>query len=304
MPSMKNDQRTLPDSPSALKAYVLASRPKTWIASCSPVFIGTAFAPRIQWTVFFLTLLFSLLIQVGTNFANDYFDFINGADSKLRNGPKRATQEGWIAPRSMLLATGLIFGCALLIAMPLMWIAGLWSLFLAGACVAFGILYTGGPKPLGYLGLGELLVFVFFGPVAACGTAFLQTGFVSLPVFIASLAPGLLSCAILIANNLRDEKSDRAAGKRTLVVRYGKTFGNWEYALSLIAASLIPPLLVLFFNAPPLLLLASVILLPSFPLIRQAFSSRDLLELLPRTSLLLLLYTLLFYATLSIGNHP
>src|SRR5690606_30109986 len=106
------DQPISADSPSAPKAYFLASRPKTWIASCSPVFMGGALAHQIQWPIFLLTLLFSLLIQIGTNFANDYFDFINGADTQLRNGPKRATQAGWIAPHAMLRATLLAFGCA------------------------------------------------------------------------------------------------------------------------------------------------------------------------------------------------
>lgn len=305
MPSMKNEKLTLPASPNALKAYFLASRPKTWIASCSPVFIGTAFAAHIQWPIFLLTLLFSLLIQIGTNFANDYFDFINGADSKLRNGPKRATQEGWIAPQSMLMATLLIFGCALLIATPLMLIAGLWSLFLAASCVAFGILYTGGPKPLGYLGLGEFLVFIFFGPVATCGTTYLQTGSVTLPVFIASLAPGFLSCSILIANNLRDEKSDRAADKRTLIVRFGRLFGSWEYTLAIVLASVVPLILVFVYQAPFSLALASLILIAAIPLIKKAFRFRDPLELisvLQGSALLLFLYTAIFCATLLIGH--
>jgi len=213
-------------------------------------------APQLSVSIFLLTLLFSLSIQVGTNYANDYFDFVNGADTHLRNGPKRATQEGWVTPSSMLLATFLIFTFAILIAIPLMIIAGLWSLFLAAACVAFGILYTGGPKPLGYLGLGEALVFLFFGPIAACGAYFLQTGTVTLSTFIASLAPGFLSCSILIANNLRDEKSDRMANKRTLIVRFGRTFGSWEYTLTIVAAALIPTILVFFHEAPTHLLSA------------------------------------------------
>ncbi|HSX10634.1 MAG TPA: 1,4-dihydroxy-2-naphthoate octaprenyltransferase [Chlamydiales bacterium] len=301
MPSMKSDLQTSADSPSALKAFFLASRPKTWIAGSSPVFIGAALVARVQWEIFLLTLLFSLLIQIGTNYANDYFDFINGADSKLRNGPKRATQEGWIAPQTMLLATFTAFGCALLFAIPLMRIAGLWSLPLAGACVAFGIFYTGGPK-LGYLGLGELLVLLFFGPIATCGTVFLQIGTFDFPVFLASLAPGLLSCSILIANNLRDENGDRAAGKRTLVVRFGRSFGAAEYAASLILAALIPLILVAFFGAPLRLALASLIALPAIPLIKKAFSSTELISLLPKSALLLLLYTALFCITLFTGN--
>ncbi len=296
---MKSASPITPASPNALKAYFLASRPKTWIASLSPVCIGTAMAPHIHFSIFFLALLFSLLIQIGTNFANDYFDFINGADSKLRNGPKRATQEGWIAPQSMWMALLFVFGCALVIAIPLMTIAGLWSFFLALACVAFGILYTGGPKPLGYLGLGEGLVFIFFGPIATCGAYFLQTGMMGMPIFIASLAPGLLSCSILIANNLRDEKSDSAANKRTLVVRFGRTFGCWEYTFAIVIAAAIPWILVFFYDAVPYLLSASLIFFLALPSIRKVFRFRDPLELisvLQTSAFLLFLYTAIFCA--------
>lgn len=289
----------------SLRAFFLASRPTTWIASCSPVFIGTSLSHQKQGSIFLFTLLFSLFIQIGTNFANDYFDFIKGADSKLRNGPKRATQEGWVAPQAMLRAALLLFVLALLMAIPLMRIAGLWSFFLAIACVVFGIFYTGGPKPLGYLGFGELLVFAFFGPIATCGTTFLQTGGVGLSVFIASLAPGFLSCALLIANNLRDEKSDRAANKRTLVVQMGRLFGSWEYTIAIGLAALIPLILVFLFQAPCRLIVASLILPAAIPSIKKVFRFRDPLELisvLRRSAVLLLLYTVLFCITLCIGN--
>ncbi len=297
MPSMNKANPVSPAAPSAFKAYFLASRPKTWIASLSPVIIGTSMAAHIEVRVLVLTLLFSLLIQIGTNFANDYFDFINGADSHLRNGPKRATQEGWIQPASMLMATIVVFGLALIVAIPLMIIAGLWSFFLAAVCVGFGILYTGGPRPLGYLGLGEILVFVFFGPVACSGSYFLQMGSVSWPVFIASLAPGLLSCSILVANNLRDEKSDRAARKQTLIVRFGRLFGSLEYAGSILLAASIPVVLVLFFQFPIQNLFASLILPLAIPSILKVFRFRDPLELiavLQASAFLLLVYTFLF----------
>jgi len=297
MPLTKSANPITPASPSALKAYFLAARPKTWIASLSPVLIGASMAAYAKPLIFVLTLLFSLLIQVGTNYANDYFDFVNGADSHLRNGPKRAVQQGWIAPSAMLMATLAIFGAALLIAIPLMVIAGLWSLFLAALCIAFGVLYTGGPKPLGYLGLGELLVFTFFGPVAVCGTYFLQTGTLNGSVLLASLAPGFLSCSILIANNLRDEKSDRAANKKTLIVRFGRTFGSWEYTLAIAAAAAIPWLLVFFHQSPLSITAASLILPAAYPWIKKAFRFRDPLELisvLQGSSSLLFLFTVLF----------
>ncbi len=287
----------MPASPSVPKAFLVASRPKTWIASLSPVLIGTAMANHVNIPVFLLTLFFSLGIQIGTNYANDYFDFIKGADTHLRNGPKRATQEGWVKLSSMWRAALCAFTLSLLAAIPLMMIAGLWSLFMALACIAFGILYTGGPKPLGYAGLGELFVFIFFGPVALCGTYFLQTNEITASVLIASLAPGLLSCSLLIANNLRDEKSDRIASKRTLIVRFGRTFGAWEYTLSILMAAVIPVLLVFFYEAPFSLLSASLTAFAATPLIKKVFFFRDPLELisvLQNSAFLLILYTLIF----------
>ncbi|MES2274300.1 MAG: 1,4-dihydroxy-2-naphthoate polyprenyltransferase [Chlamydiota bacterium] len=287
---------------SLAKAYFLAARPKTWIASLSPVFIGTALGAqngKIDLLIFSLTLLFSFLIQVGTNFANDYFDFVKGTDSILRKGPKRATQEGWISPRSMLLASFIIFASAFVIATPLMFLAGLWSVAVATLCIVLGVLYTGGPRPLGYLGLGEVLVLVFFGCIPVCGAYFLQTHSLNWLVFTASLAPGLLSCSILIANNLRDEISDRAADKRTLIVRWGNRFGSWEYTLSIVFASLIPWILVLFQGAKMGVVCASAILPLSIPAVQKTFRFRDPLELIPvlqTSALLLFLYTALFCA--------
>ena len=179
--------------------------------------------------------------------------------------------------------------------------AGWWSFPPASLSILFGILYTGGPRPLGYVGLGELLVFVFFGPIATCGTYFLQTHSLCSSVFVASLAPGLLSCSVLIANNLRDENTDRVANKNTLIVRFGTHFGRWEYTLSIVGAALIPPLLVFLYQAPLTLLSASAILPLALPLIKKAFDFQDPVEiipLLPKSSLLLLLYTLLFCISL------
>lgn len=301
MPSSKSANPTSSASPSALKAYLLAARPRTWSASLCPVWIGAWIAPHVDWKLFGLTLGFSLFIQIGTNYANDYFDFQKGADTAERIGPKRAVQQGWISPASMLLAAVIAFGIAILLAIPLMLRAGLWSLPAAALCVLFGVLYTGGPKPLGYLGLGETLVFLFFGPVAVCGTYFLQTMTLDGATFIASLAPGLLSCSILIANNLRDEQTDRAAGKRTLAVRFGRYFGAWEYTGSLLAASLVPLALVYFYEFPLNLASASLLFFAAIPSIRRAFEFKTPLEAMPllqNSALLLLVYTILFCWTI------
>lgn len=294
---MKNASRISHAFPSVLEAYFLASRPKTWIASISPVLIGASLSPTINFFVLILTLLFSLFIQIGTNLANDYFDFIKGADSR-RNGPKRATQEGWIQAPAMLKASLITFSLGLVAAIPLMISVGLWSLFLALACITFGILYTGGPRPLGYSGYGEALVFPFFGPVATCGTFFLQTHTLEMPVFVASLAPGFLSCAILIANNLRDEKTDREANKWTLVARFGTTFGKIEYAAAVLAGSLVPLAFVFLFDKSPLFLMATLTLPLSLPTIRKVFYFKTAIELVPvlqSSVLLLFFYTFLFW---------
>lgn len=281
-------------SPSVPKAFFLAARPKTWIASISPVLIGTMLAPRIDGPIFALTLLFALLIQIGTNYANDAFDFLKGADTAERKGPARATQQGWISAPLMLRAAAAIFVSAIFAAIPLMNIAGLWSIFAVIVCVALGVFYTGGPKPLGYFGWGETLVFIFFGPVAVCGAYYLQTLSMTPFIFVASLAPGLLSCSLIVANNLRDFETDIKANKQTLIVRFGKTFGRWEYVSCILLAALVPITLIAFFGAPLKVAVATVIFPLSFPLLKRALTDTDFIPLLQGSGLLLWIYTLLF----------
>jgi 1,4-dihydroxy-2-naphthoate octaprenyltransferase len=243
-------------------------------------------AGPISVPLFLYSLLFSLLIQIGTNYANDYFDFLNGADQH-RVGPPRATTNGWLTPNQMKTAYMALFGAALLASIPLVAVCGTWALFFVFSSIAFGVLYTGGPKPLGYMGLGDLLVLIYFGPVAISGTYFVQQH--ALPPLLLTLAPGFLSCAILTANNLRDEKSDRAANKNTLVVRFGQTFGRWEYTFCIVLAAIIPAFYGIYL---PLLILPL-----SIPLLKTAFtfkSPQEAIPLLPKTALLLILFTVLF----------
>lgn len=303
MPSMKNGNLISPVSPSAPKnlaaAYFLAARPRTWISGIAPVCIGTSMVKQpIDYAVFGLALFFSLLIQIGTNYANDYFDFIKGADTPSRIGPARATASGWITPSDMKRATVFVFLSAVLVALPLMFRVGMWSLLIVCVCVLFGVLYTGGPKPLGYLGLGEILVLLFFGPVACLGSYFLQTHSLDVPPLIASLAPGFLSTGTLVANNLRDYEEDAKAGKKTLIVRFGRKFGGWEYGCCVVLAGFVP---LLLFSQSSWLSIAPMLILPlSIPLIRTGFlfeHPKELLSVLQRNSLLLLLYTVLFCLT-------
>ncbi len=230
-------------------------------------------------------MLFSLLIQIGTNYANDYFDFLNGADTH-RIGPARATTKGWLKPIEMRNAFIALFVAAFIVSLPLVAECGIWSLFFVLSSIAFGILYTGGPKPLGYMGFGDILVLIYFGPVAIAGTYYVQQ--LQIPPLLLTLAPGFLSCAILTANNLRDQKTDTVAGKNTLVVRFGQTFGRWEYGACILLASIIP----VFYG-----LYLSLLILPlSIPLLKLAFTFRspeEAIPLLPRTAFLLIVFTIL-----------
>jgi 1,4-dihydroxy-2-naphthoate octaprenyltransferase len=225
--------------PSRAKAWWLAIRPKTLPAAVGPVAVGTAVAALeggARWLPALAALLGAVWIQIGTNLANDYFDFIKGADTAERLGPARATQQGWVSPRAMAWATAAAFGVAALFGAYLVAVGGWPIVWIGVASIVSGVLYTGGPAPLGYLGLGDVFVFVFFGPVAVAGTTYVQTGGWSRTALLASVPLGLLSTAILVVNNLRDARTDVRAGKRTLVVRFGERFGRVEYA-SLVAGA-------------------------------------------------------------------
>ncbi len=189
-------------------------------------------------------LLGALLIQIGTNLSNDYFDFVKGADTEERLGPARATQAGWIRPEIILRSSLLVFAAAVIIGIFLV-LRGGWPIVLIGiASVICGILYTGGPYPLAYLGLGEVFVVIFFGPVATLGTYYVQALEFSKEVFIAGLAPGLISTALIAVNNLRDIPTDIKARKKTLAVRFGYRFARIEYTLCILGGLFIPLFLV------------------------------------------------------------
>jgi 1,4-dihydroxy-2-naphthoate octaprenyltransferase len=226
-----------------MKVWIEGARPKTLIASLSPVLIGTVIAFKsggLHWGIFLACVVFSLAVQIGTNFANDYIDFLKGADTKERKGPRRLVQAGLVSPEKMRTVTFVVFGVAAFIGLYLMWIGG-WQIGILSLMAIFlGYLYTGGPYPLGYLGLGDLFVLVFFGPVAVAGVTYMQTGVVSPVAILAGFPPGLLSTAILAINNLRDREQDQKVGKKTLPVRFGLSFGKWEFALCLTGAALIP----------------------------------------------------------------
>ena len=231
---------------SARSAWWLAVRPATLTASAAPVLVGTGAA----WAdnVFdagpaLAALIGASLLQVGANFANDVFDFERGADNVDRLGPQRATQQGWISAAQMKRAMWLAFAGALVTGVYLTSVAG-WPVMALGLLsIAAAYLYTGGPKPYGYLGLGDLSVFLFFGFGAVAGTYFVQAQSVSPLVLWASVPIGALATAILVVNNLRDIETDSRAGKLTLAVRLGERATRNYYLLLLATAYVVPPIL-------------------------------------------------------------
>ncbi|MCP4456033.1 MAG: 1,4-dihydroxy-2-naphthoate polyprenyltransferase [Planctomycetes bacterium] len=287
--------------PSASAAIWLQSaRPKTLPAAIAPVVIGTCMAYADgAWNVpvTLAILCAAVLIQVGTNFANDYFDFIKGTDRADRVGPTRATAAGLVRPAQMRNATVLIFGLAAVMGLYLTWIGG-WPIAVIGvASMASGVLYTAGPFALGYLGLGELFVLIFFGPVAVGGTFYLLTRVLTTTVLISGLAPGFLSCAVLVVNNYRDRHTDHVTGKKTLVVRFGRLFGRIEYAVTLLGGCLIPAVLVWMSPARAWSLMALLTGVPGLFLVQRLCTEPDpktMNQMLAQTGQLLVLYSLLF----------
>ena len=209
----------------SLQHWLLATRPRTLPAAVAPVVLASALAAysgHFRGDVLAATLAIALLLQVGTNLANDYFDFVKGADTEERIGPVRVTQSGLIAPRTVRNAMLFVFALSALPGLYAVSIGG-WPLLLLGALsIASGIAYTGGPYPLGYNGLGDLFVYLFFGLVAVVGTYFLHTGSVSPAAFVAGHIAGVFTTAIIVVNNLRDRHTDAKVGKNTLAVRWGE----------------------------------------------------------------------------------
>jgi 1,4-dihydroxy-2-naphthoate octaprenyltransferase len=236
-----------------LNAWLMATRPKTLTAAAVPVAVGTAAAARaghFEPLAALAALFGALFIQVGTNLTNDYYDFVKGADHEGRLGPQRVTQSGLIAPRVVLGAALLCFALAAVCGVHLIQVGG-WPILAVGVCsLACGYLYTGGPYPLAYHGLGDPFVFVFFGPVAVVGTYWVQAHTVDLVPVLASVPVGLLASALLVVNNLRDIPTDEKAGKRTLAVKLGDRFTRFQYAGLLVISFAWPVLVAVAAGSP------------------------------------------------------
>jgi 1,4-dihydroxy-2-naphthoate polyprenyltransferase len=228
--------------------WLRAARPQTLAAALVPVMTGAAIAFHDQlfrWDTTAVALFCAFTIQIGTNFANDYFDFIKGADTAERIGFERATSAGLISPQAMRNATVITMLIAFFAGLYLVWVGG-WVILLIGVLsLLFGVLYTGGPYPLGYNGLGDLFVFIFFGIIAVMGTYYVNALEWSSISFWSSLPVGALCVNILVVNNLRDVEQDRISGKRTLGVLLGETALKWEYLVMLLIAYAIPAYLYL-----------------------------------------------------------
>lgn len=277
-----------------------ACRPKTLIAGLSPVCIGGAIAYHhgfFNSITFFCTLMTGLFIQIGTNLANDYFDFKKGADTVERLGPTRLMQSGLISGKALCAGIFSTFLLASLFCIYLIQIGGLPITLLLLLAILLGIGYTAGPFSLAYLGLGDIFVTGFFGVVATMMTTYLLTGKIQADSAIAGLCPGFLSTALLTMNNLRDRLTDQKANKKTLPVRFGETFGKCEYCFLILAAHLVPLPLFFHYHYPIKILFTLTSLIPALPLIRQVVTVSTpvgYIELFPKTSLILLLFTLFF----------
>ena len=295
-------------TPARGQIWFAATRPRTLPAAVAPVLVGSALAWRdghFDGGAAALCLAFALLVQIGTNFANDYYDFVKGADTAARVGPRRAVAAGLVAPAAMKRAMWLVFAAAFLSGLGLIAWGGPWLIAVGFASILCGIAYTGGPFPLGYNGLGDVFVFVFFGLVAVGATYFVQVGRVSADVWLAAVPIGLLAANILVVNNYRDVETDAVAGKRTLVVRFGRGFARAQFVGSLGLALAAPAWLAL--STARWVCLLPLLLLPMarshVARLRDSKTPSELIALLGDTGKLLALYALLVSAGLVLAGR-
>lgn len=291
-----------PENTAPLAAWLLAFRPKTLPAAVAPVLVGCAVAwaeggfDLIAGTAAFAV---AILLQIGANLANDVADFRRGADTVHRLGPVRVTQSGLIPAQQVAAATAAVLAAASIPGLYLVWRGGPVLAVLGLLAILAAVTYTAGPKPFGYLGLGEFFVFLFFGPVAVAGTTYVMTHVVSPLAIVASIAMGCLVTAILVVNNLRDIDTDREAGKHTLAVRIGRGATRWEYVLLIAVAYAMPALMWLSGLAQPWPLLVWATAPLAIVLVRQIWTEtgRNLNRVLGGTARLCLWFAI----ALSVG---
>ncbi|HKJ82278.1 MAG TPA: 1,4-dihydroxy-2-naphthoate polyprenyltransferase [Ignavibacteriaceae bacterium] len=265
--------------PSKLQSWFLASRPKTLLASVVPVIVGSALAigeSKFILLYSVIALLCSTLIQTGTNYVNDLYDFLNGADNEDRKGPTRVLAAGYISVKEMKIGSVLIFLLAFLLGLYLVYVGGKIVLIIGVLSIIAGIAYTAGPFPLAYNGLGDIFVFLFFGIVGTAGTYYVQTQSFSLLSILASIPVGALITNILVVNNYRDIEEDRSANKHTLAVLLGKNFTRFQYIFLLLISFLTPLFLFVKFGFSYWIFLPYLTLPVAFNLVRMLFTLEGL----------------------------
>jgi len=289
-------------SPNVVRIWLMAARLRTLPVGLAPVLVGTALAgveDSFHPLRFVAAVLGALFIQVGANLSNDYSDARRGADTEDRLGPVRVTAGGLVPPRQVLIATYVTFGLAVLCGVYLIAVAG-WQLLLVGvASIVAGVLYTGGPRPYGYDGLGELFVFLFFGVVAVAGSYFVQTETLEWEAFALAVPVGLLASAVLVVNNYRDMDTDRRAGKKTLAVRLGRERTRVLYAAMVYGSYVLTPVTWVFGQLSPWVLLPLLTLPLAAPVVRVVRNRTDgptLNEALAKTGMLELVFCVLLSA--------
>ncbi len=289
-----------------IKNWLLAIRPKTLPAAAAPVITGSAVAisdGSFSFFIFCAVLSGAFLLQISVNLANDYFDFKHNIDTHKRLGPKRVTQSGLIAPSSVRNAMITTLVLSLLVGVYLVTKGGLPIVIIVILSLVSALAYSGGPYPIASNGLGELFVFIFFGPVAVCGTYYLLTDTLTFKAFLTSVPVGLLITAIMVVNNLRDIKTDETAGKRTLAVILGGAGTKSEYVLLILVSYLIPPVLYALKINSIYILLPLLSMPLSYPLLITVSEKRGrvLNETLAGTARLSLIYSFLFSLGIMIG---
>jgi 1,4-dihydroxy-2-naphthoate polyprenyltransferase len=274
--------------------WLAGARPRTLPAAVAPVLAGTGVAAHLDasvWWKALLALVVALTLQVGVNYANDYSDGIRGTD-EARVGPLRLVGSGVAAPAEVRRAAFVAFGAACVAGLVLALTTNWWLVPIGAVCVAAAWFYTGGRAPYGYRGLGELMVFVFFGLVAVVGTTYVQTGTLPLASWLAGAGVGGLACAILVANNLRDLPGDRQSGKRTLAVVLGAEQTRYLYSFLVALAAIV--LLGLLLETTGWVLVALAYLVPAVPAARHVLagaSGADLVPVLQSTGTAELIYS-------------
>lgn len=287
--------------------WVLGLRPRTLPNSIVPVAVGTALAFSLDgfvWWKALSALMVSLALQIGVNFANDYSDGIKGTDTEERTGPTRLTATGLARPGQVLAAALGSFAFAGVIGLVLVATSSWWLLLLGAAAIAAAWYYTGGRSPYGYRGLGEVSVFVFFGVAAVVGTVFVQLGSAPWQAWVASLPVGLLSCAVLVINNLRDIPTDEETGKITLAVRIGAAGTRKLYASMIVGAYVVALVLTWVSWWVPLVLLSVPLAVPPLRRVLGDQVGRDLVLGLGETGRLQMVFGLLFTVALALAQSP